>query len=207
MSKSGIFIVFEGGEGTGKSTQIKLLARHLKSLKKKVVVTKEPGSTSLGKKIRKLLLDPKEKFVSPRTELLLYEADRAQHVDSFILPKLKSGFIVISDRYQDSSVVYQGISRKMGVKTVATLNRFATNGLKADMTFILDLDVRESFKRVKKRGHLDRIEKEKKSFHEKVRRGFLQLAKKSPSQYCVLDASLPTQLISQRIQEKIKKYL
>lgn len=207
MNKRGLFIVFEGGEGTGKSTQIKLLAKHLKSLRKKVVITKEPGSTTLGKNIRKLLLNPKEKFVSPRTELLLYEADRAQHVDSLILPKLRVGFIVISDRYQDSSVVYQGISRKLGANKVHTLNRFATGGLNADLTFILDLQVKEAFKRIKKRGRLDRIEKEKLSFHEKVRRGFLQLAKKSPAKYCVLDASLPTNIISQKIQEKIIKYL
>jgi dTMP kinase len=151
VKRKGFFISFEGGEGTGKSTQLRLLTAWLKKNAESPVVTLEPGGTPIGEKIRDLLLDPGNRRLSPRAELLLYEADRAQHVAELIQPKLTEGAIVVCDRYSDSSLVYQGICRKLGEARVEDLNRFATQGISPDLTVVLDLPENEGLKIIRRR--------------------------------------------------------
>lgn len=194
-----MLITLEGGEGAGKSTQARLLIRELKRRRIRCLLTQEPGGTTIGKKIRKLLLDRTHTILSPRAELLLYQADRAQHVAEKILPALKEGYIVISDRFFDSSVIYQGYCRGLGVSVVQDLSLFATAGFSPDLTFFLNLDPRQGLKRIHRRGSLDRLEREKIRFHQSVRQGFLSLAKKSRSRIQVIDASQSALVVHQRI--------
>jgi len=204
VKRKGFFISFEGGEGAGKSTQMRLLTAWLKEHAQAPVVTLEPGGTPIGEKIRDLLLDPNNGRLVPRAELLLYVADRAQHVEELIEPKLRDGAIVVCDRYADSSLVYQGICRKLGEARVHDLNRFATGNLYPDITVVLDIPESEGLKRIRKRLEddialhgirrrvkLDRLEREKADFHRKVRKGFIKLAKKEPRRIRILDASQP----------------
>ena len=187
--KRGLFITFEGGEGTGKTTQIAKLAIELEKRGKRVVVTREPGGSTIANRIRSLILDPEIKGLVPLAELFLYEASRAQHIHDTIEPALKAGAIVICDRFADSSVVYQGTARKISSKIVGDLNRLATGGLKPDLTFILDLDPRIGFARIGSRGVMDRMEQEKLSFHQSVRKGYRKLAKAEPKRCVVINAS------------------
>jgi dTMP kinase len=185
MSKS-LFITFEGGEGAGKTTLIDRLYKALKAEKKSVIMTRAPGGTDLGDEIRNLLLHHKE--MSPRAELLLFMADRAEHTDEVIKPALKKGKIVLCDRYNDSTVAYQGYGRGFGEKWARELCAFATGDLEPDLTFYLDLKPEEGLKRVSHRSK-DRIEKEKLAFHRKIRKAYLSIAKKEPKRFHVLDAS------------------
>lgn len=187
-SYPGFFISFEGGEGAGKSTQIRHLMTYFKDHKIPVVLTLEPGGTPIGSKIRDLLLDPKHTALHARAELLLYLADRAQHVEECILPALKAGKVVITDRYADSSNVYQGICRGLGLEQTLNLNDYATQGLYPDLAIVLDLPVKLGFARMKQRV-LDRMEREKSSFHNKVRSGFLHLSRKYPTRITVVNAA------------------
>jgi len=188
LSYPGFFISFEGGEGAGKSTQIRHLVAFFKKNNLPVELTLEPGGTPIGKKVRELLLDPKNTALTHRAELLLYLADRAQHVEEFILPALKAGKIVITDRYADSSNVYQGICRKLGLDETMKLNNFATQNLYPDLAIILDLPVKMGFDRMRQRV-LDRMEREKASFHQQVRKGFLHLSQKYPKRIQVVNAA------------------
>lgn len=201
----GFLITFEGGEGTGKTTQIKALASWLADQGFRVEVTRQPGGTPIGTGIRRLLLDPKIGHVSPRAELLLYEADRAQHVDTFILPALRAGKVILSDRFDDSSTVYQGICRKLGRRWTQKLNSFATGGLSPDLVILLDLPVNVGQRRVKRRGTLDRIEREKAAFHNQVRRGFLSLARQFPKRIKVMDGTQTKEEIAHQIQRLVAK--
>lgn len=185
----GYFFSFEGGEGSGKSTQAKRLYAWLESQGIPALLTREPGGTELGVRIRQLLLDQTQTPVSARAELLLYEADRAHHVESKILPALRAGTVVLCDRFIDSSTVYQGICRGLGESQTESLNRFATGGLAPDTVVLMDIPADAGLARVRARaGTLDRMESETLDFHKKVRAGFLKLARKRPSRYVRFDA-------------------
>jgi dTMP kinase len=184
----GVFIAFEGGEGAGKSTQIVALAEHLRAAGRECVVTREPGGTPIGAGLRALLLDPATGALAPRTEALLYAADRAEHVAAVIAPALARGAVVLSDRYLDSSLAYQGAGRALAVGEVEDLSRWATDGLLPHLTIVLDIDPRVGLSRF---DGADRLEGESVDFHDRVRAGFLALAEREPDRYLVLDASRP----------------
>ncbi|MFC4997286.1 dTMP kinase [Dactylosporangium cerinum] len=203
----GIFIVFEGGEGAGKSTQVRHLAEALRGLGRDVVVTREPGATPLGERIRSLVLDPPEvtgEVVTPRAEALLYAADRAHHVASVVRPALARGAVVISDRYVDSSLAYQGAGRTLPVDEVSWLSKWATGGLKPDLVVLLDLEPAVGLARAGRRGDADRLESESLAFHERVRYAFLDLASADPSRYLVLDASLPADSLATGVLQRVR---
>jgi dTMP kinase len=185
-SYPGLFVVFEGGEGAGKSTQVRRLAAVLTAEGYDVVVTREPGATDVGARIRALLLDPAT-TLSARAEALLYAADRAQHVAEVLRPALARGAVVISDRYVDSSLAYQGAGRELDADEVADLSRWATDGLKPQLTVLLDIDPTAGLERAT--GDPDRIEQESLGFHQAVRQGFLDLAAAEPPRYLVLSAT------------------
>ena len=182
----GVFITFEGPEGSGKTTHIHLLAAHLRRQGRRVMVTREPGGTKLALGIRKLLLQGGE-GLSPLAELLLYEADRAQHVHETLRPGLEKGTIVLCDRYTDSTLAYQGCGRKLGMKTIRVLNSIAAGGVTPDLTILLDVPVTRGLRqaRRKKNGH-DRLERAGHAFHERVRHGFLQLANNDSRRFRVI---------------------
>ncbi len=173
----GKFITFEGSEGCGKSTQSRMLFSYLKSKGKKVVYLREPGGVKLSEAIRKILLDPKSR-ISAQAETLLYMAARAQVVEEIIKPALESGKIVVCDRFLDSTIAYQGYGLGIDVKLIHILGNFATQGIKPDLTFFLDLPVKSGLKH--RHNCQDRIEQRCISYHEKVRRGYLALARQEP---------------------------
>jgi dTMP kinase len=197
----GLFLTFEGGEGTGKTTQIARLAKAFEAAGRRVVVTREPGGSQIANRIRSLLLDPKMKGLVPLAELFLYEASRAQHVEDVILPALRAGSVVICDRFADSSVVYQGVARGLEGRLVRKLNLVATGGLRPDLTFVLDLDPRIGLARVGARGVLDRMEKEALAFHRAVRKGYLALAKADRRRFRVIDSSRSRDDIHEKIMD------
>jgi len=178
----GKFIVFEGVEGCGKTTQLQKVQEWLAELSflkaRPVVVTRQPGGTELGVQLRQLLLNPgSQETIQNRAELLLYAADRAQHVEGFIVPNLAMGAVVLCDRYTDSTVAYQGYGRCLDLEMIEVLNRLATNGLESDLTVWLDVDVVVGLGRAKKRGVSDRIEQANLEFHQRVQYGYTELAK------------------------------
>ncbi|HTY71343.1 MAG TPA: dTMP kinase [Actinomycetes bacterium] len=181
-----MFIAFEGGEGAGKSTQVRRLADALAARGLDVRTTREPGGTPAGRRIRELLLDRASDGLSPRAEALLYAADRAEHVAAVIRPALAGGAVVITDRYVDSSLAYQGAGRTLAIADVARLSEWATEGLVPDLTVVLDLDPEVGLARA---GDPDRLEAEPLDFHRRVRQGFLDLAAAAPARYAVIDAS------------------
>lgn len=183
------FVVFEGGEGSGKSTQSARLAETLRAAGHEVVVTREPGGTTLGTSIRALLLDVRTRGLDPRAEALLYAADRAQHVAELIRPALERGAVVISDRYVDSSLAYQGAGRALARDEVAELSAWATAGLVPGLTVVLDVDPAVGLVRARGVDAPDRLESEPMDFHQRVRQGFLDLAAAEPQRYLVLDAT------------------
>lgn len=183
---SGLFVAFEGGEGTGKSTQTRLLADRLVSAGHDVVLTHEPGGTPVGQRLREVLLSHETTHLSERAEALLYAADRAHHVHAVIRPALARGAVVITDRYVDSSLAYQGAGRALPMSEVAKLSRWATEGLVPDVTVLLDLPAEVGLRRT---TTADRLEAEPLAFHERVRQMFLDLAGKEPDRYLVLDAA------------------
>jgi dTMP kinase len=186
---SGYFFAFEGGEGVGKTTQLKVLADALTERGYEVVLTHEPGDSPVGARLRQLLLDPATE-VTAQTEALLYAADRAEHVAHVIAPALARGAIVVTDRYIDSSIAYQGFGRGLDVEEVIRASRWATGGLLPDLTLVLDLPVDEGLRRARGRsGRADRLEAEALDFHERVRAGFLQLAAADPGRYAVIAAT------------------
>lgn len=193
-----MFITFEGIDGSGKSTQLEHLAKVLEEKGCSVVVTRDPGGTLLGQELRQILLHHPG-FVSPRCELFLYLADRAQHVDEVIRPALAKGQIVLCDRYIDSTVAYQGGGRGLPVEEIHRMNAFATGNLKPDQTFLFDAPVDVLLHRAKKRSDADRLEQETVAFYERVRQQYLALAQAEPDRFVVIDA---TQSISQ-IQETL----
>jgi dTMP kinase len=191
MSKSypGTFISLEGPEGAGKTTQVKLLSKQLDAMEVPHLVTRDPGGTPLGRQIRRILLNP-ENPVQPMAELLLYQADRAQHVAEVILPSLKEGKFVICDRYVDSTIAYQGYGRGIDMALIDQLNEIATGGLMPELTILFDIESSDGLARLHPGGH-DRLEREALEFHLKVRQGYLETARKQPERWRILDASKP----------------
>jgi dTMP kinase len=183
----GIFITLEGIEGSGKTTQAGLLRDLLIANGFEVVLTREPGGSPIGEKIRQILLDTANAGMEPLTELFLYEASRTQHVEEVIKPAIAAGKAVICDRFYDASTAYQGYARGIGAAAVADLNLVATRGLKPHLTVVLDLPVAEGLKRLGR--NLDRIEGETSTFHEKVRRGYIEIARAEPERVKVVDGS------------------
>ncbi|WP_434743851.1 dTMP kinase [Micromonospora sp. SH-82] len=206
---NGLFVVFEGGEGAGKSTQLERLAGRLREEQREVVVTREPGATPIGVRIRALLLENSgTEAPSPRTEALLYAADRAHHVATVVRPALVRGAVVISDRYVDSSLAYQGAGRTLPVDEVSWLSSWATGGLKPDLVVLLDIDPNTGLSRVAARGEAtDRLEAESVAFHERVRYAFLDLAATDPKRYLVLDAARPTDEITELVAKRVAELL
>lgn len=190
-ARAGLFITFEGVEGSGKSTQARRLAESLRATGRAVTLTREPGGTALGERLRDILLDLGQSGMLPEAELFLYLASRAEHVAGVIEPALRRGDIVIADRFGDASVAYQGGGRGLGTALVESLNQVATRGVKPDVTFLLDLDPSEGLDRLSGRGtERDRIESERLAFHERVRAAYLSVAEREPSRFEVIDGGL-----------------
>jgi dTMP kinase len=196
----GLFVAFEGGEGVGKSTQIAAAAEWLRELGHEVVETREPGGTPLGTELRRLLLDPAG-HVTPRAEALLYAADRAQHVESVIRPALDAGRIVLTDRYVDSTLAYQGAGR--GLDDTRSVTGWATGGLLPELTVLLDLDPSVGLRRAGARATPDRLEAASLAFHQSVRAGFLALAAQAPERYAVIDAADDPGVVAAAVREAI----
>ena len=198
----GYFITFEGAEGSGKSTQIRKTVAFLRKKGRSVVMLREPGGTRISEAIRGILLDKKNTEMTHVTELLLYLAARAQIVREKILPALKKGKVVISDRFEDSTRAYQGFGRKIPLAAIEEASLLVRGPLKPDLTFVLDIDIKKGLKRG---GRHDRIEREALSFHERVRRGFLKLAKKEPLRMVVLDTSKSSEWVRQKVTERLER--
>ncbi len=208
----GLFITFEGGEGSGKTTQIKSLAACLQKKGYEVVITREPGGTPLADRIRSTLLDSKTKGLSPFTELFLYEIARRDHVMTVIQPALNAGKIVLCDRFTDSTLVYQGAGRGLPLRRIQILNEAASGSLKPDLTLLLDLPVaiglRRAKKRIKKEGsRQDRFERESFRFHTTIRNAFLTLARKESIRFVILDGLKTRQTLSKEIGQQVAKQL
>ena len=198
----GLFITFEGGDGCGKTTQIKLIDEYLRNKGYKTLLTREPGSKGLGIKLREILLNY-DGEVSPTCESFLFLADRAQHIDCIIKPALKKGFVVLCDRHTDSTVAYQGYGRGLNLEQIHKLNNIATSGLKPDLTIVLDVDVETSQARVGKEK--DRMESAGIDFFERVRKGFLEIAKQEPDRVKVIDSIQSIENIHKQVVELIQK--
>ncbi|WP_067438666.1 dTMP kinase [Nocardioides jensenii] len=203
-SDHGVFVCFEGGEGAGKSTQSRALRTWLEAEGFAVLLTFEPGDTEVGRKIRQIVLDPATGELSHRTEALLYAADKAEHIDTVVAPALARGEVVITDRYVDSALAYQGAGRDLLVDEVEQVNRWATHDLRPHLTVVLDLEPQAGLGRFAGR---DRIEGESAEFHLRVREAFLRMAAASPEHYLVLDARLPVDDISKAVRERVQPML
>jgi dTMP kinase len=201
---TGLFVCFEGGEGGGKSTQSRLLRDWLTAEGHTVLLTFEPGDTAVGREIRRIVLSPETGELSHRTEVLLYAADKAEHIDTVVLPALDRGEVVITDRYVDSALAYQGAGRVLDPADVAMVNRWATGDLRPHLTVVLDLAPAAGLGRFEGR---DRIEAESVEFHERVRSAFLELAGDDPEHYLVLDARLPIEDIAEAIRARVSPLL
>ena len=201
---TGVFIALEGGEGAGKSTQAKLLEGWLSGAGHDVVLTREPGGTGVGAALRAILLDHDTGTLSPRTEALVYAADRAEHVDALIRPALSTGCIVITDRYVDSTMAYQGAGRSIDATDLEQLAQIATGGLRPHLTVVLDIDPVEGLGRA---GEHDRIEAEPLDFHQRVREQFLALAKADPERYLVVSATGDPDVIHATIRAAVEPIL
>jgi len=209
-----MFITQEGIEGCGKTTQIRNLSTYFNNRGLPVVVTREPGGTAIGKKIRTILLNPESRDLVPTAELLLYMADRAQHIHSLIKPCLAEGKIVLCDRYFDATLVYQGFARGLDTRFISDLHRLVFKNLKPDITFLLDLAPRIGLARAWKQldngtrsGTESRFEEETISFHEKVRAGYLELADLDPERIRIIDASGDEKQVQLDIREVLTQYL
>jgi dTMP kinase len=203
--EAGVLIAFEGGEGAGKSTQARLLAIWLRDQGYDVVTTQEPGATKIGMRLRAILLDKNHAGLSPRAETLMYEADRAEHVEAVIRPALARGAVVITDRYIDSTLAYQGAGRDLPVDELGQLNAFATGGLVPDLTILLDLPPEVGLGR--HGSPADRLESEPKAFHDRVRRGFRGLAELAPERYMVIDAARPLDDLTRELRDRVRSLL
>jgi len=208
-----MFITFEGIEGCGKSTQTKRLVNRLRELAVPLVITLEPGGTEVGQKIRHILLDSRNQHLSPLTELLLYAADRAQHVEEIIKPALEQEKWVLCDRFFDATTVYQGYARGLDMKLIATLNEKASPGILPDITFLIDCPVEIGLERALNRNRVqfqqgqDRFEREKTDFHESVRKGYLTMARKNSERFRVVDGELEADELEALIFRHIEPYI
>lgn len=215
--RRGLFITFEGGEGSGKSTQARLLAARLQGLGIPVVHTREPGGTSIAESVRRVLLHPKSR-IAPMTELLLYEAARAQHLAEVVVPALLAGRVVICERYTDATEAYQGYGRGLPLGEIASLNKIATQGLTPSLTFLLDVPVGRGLsaarglskrlsRRTAKTSGGDRMEREPALFHQRVRRGYLALARREPRRFRVIPWGGSVAEVSGRIWAHVDRRL
>jgi dTMP kinase len=204
----GFFITFEGIEGSGKTTQIRLLADYLQNKGYEVLVSREPGGTPLGEKIRNLLLDPQYDFMDYRTEILLYAADRAQHVKEKIKPALGKGKIVISDRFADSNLAYQAAGRGLDYEMVYQINDWVIDSTWPDLTFILDIDIKEGLNRARAQSSEaegDRLEREADEFHQRVRDAYLKMAEKE--RFALVNAGESIENVQKNIENIISRRL
>jgi len=208
-----LFITFEGIEGCGKSTQAKRLVNRLRELAVPLVFTLEPGGTTVGQKIRLILLDSRNQHISPLAELLLYAADRAQHVEEIIKPALEQEKWVLCDRFFDATTVYQGYARGLDMKLIVTLNEKASPGIRPDITFLIDCAVEVGLKRALKRNKIqfqegqDRFEREKKDFHEAVREGYLTMAMEDRERFVVVDGTLKEDELEEIIFKHVEPFI
>jgi dTMP kinase len=207
-----VFITFEGPEGSGKSTQMRLLAERLRASGKEVFETAEPGGTPIGMQIRRVLLDAQNQEMRPITELLLMFACRAQNVDQWILPALSEGKIVLSDRFTDSTLVYQGIARGLGAELVYEVDRIACRGLAPDLTLIIDIDTEAGLKRAHARNRKTqdqetRIDEQSVSFHQQVRRAYQQLAADEPQRVRLIDGSREMHAVAEEVWQTVQSKL
>jgi dTMP kinase len=208
-----LFITFEGVEGSGKTTQIQRLKKYLDRKGIPYKVTREPGGCPIGEKVRKILLNPDHREMVPLSELLLYEAARAQHVKEVIEPFLKKGGVVLCDRFSDATIAYQGYGRKIDLRWIERLNHFSSRGIKPDVTFLLDCPSDVGLKRALKRNRTlkqekeERFEKEKIQFHQRVRKGYLALAKKEPRRVKVIDTRQGEDNVFYKILKTVDKLI
>jgi dTMP kinase len=204
----GLFITFEGPEGSGKTTQIRLLAAWLRDRACDVLMTREPGGTRIGEVIRSILLDPAHTEMRAETEILLFSAARAQVVRESILPHLERGGVALCDRFADSTLAYQGYGRQLDLPTLRRITAFATGGLTPDLTICLDLSVLEGLRRKQGGDQVEwnRMERERLEFQERVRGGFLALAAAEPSRWLVLDATQPVEETQAAIRERVESF-
>ncbi len=209
----GAFITFEGIEGSGKSTQIALLRDHLRQQGKTVTLTREPGGTSIGDQLRKVLLDPANKGLDPTAELLLYAASRSQHLREVILPSLAGGRIVLCDRFSDATLAYQGYGRGLSIPVIRELDRIVTAGLRPRLTVLLDIDARTGLGRARGRNAAEglhgeaRFENEDIAFHTRVREGYLLLAREEPERIRLVNAARSPEEIQREIRQIIAPVL
>ena len=209
----GQFITFEGGEGAGKTTQIRLLQKYFQQLDVPCVATREPGDTALGDLIRKILLEVSVDAIAPLTELFLYLADRSHHVSQIIVPAISARKIVLCDRFTDSTLAYQGYGRGIDLAWLRELNNAATSFIRPDLTFLLDCPIEVGLARVAERKYEagtsreDRFERETVEFHEKVRAGFLALAQEEPGRFCIIDAAKTVDESAADIREIVHRKL
>lgn len=201
---SGLFVCFEGGDGAGKSTQSTALRDHLLASGREVVFTFEPGDTAVGQEIRRIVLSPSTGDLAARTEALLYIADKAEHVATVVRPALERGAVVITDRYVDSTLAYQGAGRVIDADELEQVARWATGDLRPHLTVVLDLEPGAGLGRFAER---DRIEGEPLEFHQRVREGFLRLAARDPEHYLVLDARAEIETIAAEIRARVEELL
>jgi len=212
MANRGIFITFEGMDGSGKTTQMRLLAARLRALGRVVVETAEPGGTRIGAMIRHILLDAANQELAPTTELLLYFASRAQNVDECILPALARGEVVLADRFTDSSLVYQGCGRGLGADNVMALDRIACRGLKPDLTLLVDIDAETSLARARARNTAEtncetRMDEQSFEFHRKVYGAYHALAEREPGRVKIVDGDASIETIEKDIWRIVASYV
>jgi len=205
--KRGFFLSFEGIEGCGKTSQLHRLAGRLRTLGYQVVETREPGGAPISEQVRTILLNPQNRAMDARCELLLYLASRAQHVAETIRPALEKGAVVLCDRFADATMAYQGYGRGLGPATVARLNRFATDGLTPDLAILLDVPVAVGLSRKRRAGGLDRLDREHASFHEAVRRGYLRIARQNPRRVRVVDGTASADVVAHAIDRIVQPRL
>ena len=207
-ARPGMFITFEGPDGSGKSTQIRLLAERLRQANHAVIESVEPGGTPIGQQIRRILLDPLNQELCATTELLLMFAARAQNVEQWIIPALADGKIVLSDRFTDSTVAYQGAGRGLGVETVMEVDRIACHGVRPDLTVIIDIDAEAGLDRARERNRVrggaeSRIDEQSIEFHRKVRQAYRELAEREPERIRWIDGNAPANQVADRVWAQV----
>jgi dTMP kinase len=198
-----MFITFEGPDGSGKTCQVALLAEYLRTLGLTVMATREPGGTEIGNQVRAILSNLENTAMRPRTEILLFQASRAQLVEQEILPRLKTGEVVICDRYADSTLAYQGYGHQLELEPLRRLIDFATGGLKPDLTLLLDIDVEEGLRRRADGGDWNRLDAYELAFHKRVRRGYLELAQMEPQRWVLLNAAEPMEILQSSVRKVV----
>lgn len=206
---SGLFITIEGPEGAGKTTVLNMIAEKIRETGRKVLATREPGGIDIAEQIRNVILKKENTSMDPRTEALLYAAARRQHLVEKVEPALKEGYIVLCDRFIDSSLAYQGVARGLGIEEVYRVNKFAIGQMMPKLTLYLDIDPKEGLERIRKNEgrEVNRLDLEKLEFHEKVREGYLLLLRKFPERICKIDASQHIDNVFEESMERIMKLL